>query len=337
MNVDELFAKLEALLVLTKPYILRLWEKRLIFIGINLLGLTLVLFWLVVLYSPAYEAEVVIMPEYGGTTPGGSLTQITSLLGVAGGTGAPMEIYERLIKTPTILENVIYSQYYYDKLGDSVDLATLFNVLPNPKLRQRQQTRGMLLEAMDNLDQLISVSLDIQTKILTIKVIMPEGQMAADVANNIIASLNYYLNTRRQTKASNQLFYLEKRMSQVKDSLTIAEELLKEYRIKNRVITQSPELLLDQSRLIRNVDILQTVFIELTKQLELIRLDEIREAPVLNVREQAYDPIDKVNPKRRLKFTVGMFLSFIVSMLYCVFLPEIKATYNRTKEVFLRV
>lgn len=337
MNIEQFFIKLEALIVLVKPYTVRLWEKRKEFILINAASLVLVLIWLIVLYTPSYEAELVIFPEYGGTTAGGSISQLTSLLGVSGGSGASMEIYERLVKTPTIIEPVIYSKYYSYKLEDSVDLITLFSIEPNSSLMPHQQGRGIVIEMMKTMDELVSTSLDIQTKILTVKVIMPEGQLAADVANSIVTSLNNYLNTRRRTKASNQMFYLEKRLNQLKDSLTIAEETLKTFRINNRVIAQSPGLILDQNRLIRNVDILQAVYIELTKQLELTRLEAIRETPVLNVREPAADPIEKLNPKRRLKFSMAMFFSLVASLMYCVFFQEIKDIYQRIKHIYVRV
>ncbi len=332
--MDQFFVRLEAIIKLVKPYTERLWQNRWSFIIINTLSLVAVLVWLIVLYSPSYESEVVIMPEYGGSQAGGSLSQITSLLGVSGGTGASMEVYERLIKTTTILEPVIYSLYYSYELEDSLDLADLMGVKVNPNLRQDQQGRAVTLKTVEGLEELITVSLDIQTKILSVKVIMPEGQMAAAVANNIISSLNYYLNNRRKTKASNQLFYLEKRMVQVRDSLTAAEDMLKAFRIQNRIISQSAELMLEQNRLIRNVDIMQAVYVELTKQLELIRLDEIRESPVLNVREPAADPIDKLNPKRRLKFTVAMMVSLFFSIVYCVFLPEVSETVKRSITIY---
>ena len=37
----------------------------------------------------------------------------------------------------------------------------------------------------------------------------------------------------------------------------------------------------------RNVEIQQNVYIELTKQLELAKIDEIKDTPVLNIKENA--------------------------------------------------
>ncbi len=57
------------------------------------------------------------------------------------------------------------------------------------------------------------------TKILNVTVTMPEAQLSADVANKLVESLDLYIRTQRKSYATEQSFYLEKRTSQIKDSL----------------------------------------------------------------------------------------------------------------------
>lgn len=63
---------------------------------------------------------------------------------------------------------------------------------------------------------------------------------------------------------------------EVKADLEKSENTLKEFREKSRRVSDSPQLLLEQGRLTRNVEILQTVFVELNKQLDLAKIDEIQ-------------------------------------------------------------
>lgn len=334
MTLEQLFVKIDSSVVLLRPYLMRLWNYRKYIIVINLMSLIFVLLWLVVLYKPSYEAEIVILPDFNSPSQtAGSIAQLSTVLGLGGG-GASMELYENLIKSEPILANVIFSKYYSFELKDTVDLTEIFQIKPNLKLPPQQWTRYILLRSLKSIKELIITDLDIQTKILTVKVQMPESQLAADVANNIILSLDNYLNTKRKSKASNQLFYIDKRIYQVEDSLVMAEESLKAFSLGNRVVHQSPDLLLEQNRLDRSVNILQTVYVELTRQKELIKLDEIRETPVLNVREIAKDPVEKANPNRRLKFCVAMFLSIALSGMYFMFLPEIEIVTKKLKGVF---
>ena len=160
------------------------------------------------------------------------------------------------------------------------------------------------------------------TKILNVTVTMPEAQLSADVANNLVKSLDRYIRTQRKSNATEQSFYLEKRTQQIKDSLNIAENMLKNFREDNRITSQSPNLLLEQSRLMRNVEILQTVYVELTKQLEIAKIDEIKDAPVLNVKEFAKSPVKKAGPRRTIWLIVIMFFSVLITSAYFLYKNE---------------
>ena len=56
---------------------------------------------------------------------------------------------------------------------------------------------------------------------------MPEGQLSADVANNIATNLDNYIQTQIRTSAKNRREYIDKRMKEAKDSLTNAENKMK--------------------------------------------------------------------------------------------------------------
>jgi len=108
--------------------------------------------------------------------------------------------------------------------------------------------------------------MSLRQKILTVMVEMPESMLSADVANALVASLDKYVRTQRKSFATvNKENILLSRVMQIKDTLTLCEDALKIFREKNRQVAQSPELLLEQNRLVRNVEIQQTIYIELNK------------------------------------------------------------------------
>ncbi len=184
----------------------------------------------------------------------------------------------------------------------------------NIKVKNERQIFLSIYKKLAN--HLIRTNVDRLTKILTVTVTMPESQLSADVANKIAESLDKYIRTKRKSFASEQKFYIEKRIEQLNDSLTLAEENLKNFSEQNRMILQSPQLLLERGRLMRNVEILNAVYIELNKQLEVTKIDEIRETPVLNIKEWAKDPIYKAGPARVNNFITFLFLSILLSSIY---------------------
>lgn len=315
-----------------RPHFKKLKENKRKFIWINLSIAALVLVVLFFIISPYYESTVTILPEYGNkNTNIGQFSDLAALAGVKVGEGAPTEIYQVLATSESVLEPVIYKKYSTKEYKDSVNLIQYFDIEPDNSLSPKRQQRKMFIKAYDKLSKnLLTTDLDRITKVLNITVTMPESDLSALVANNVVKSLDYYIRTKRKSYASEQRFYIEKRLLQVKDSLTAAENKLKNFREENRLVA-SPSLLLVQGRLLRNVDILQAVYIELNKQLEIAKIDEIKETPVLNVKELAKDPIIKAGPKRGIIFIAIMFTSILLSSLYFMFRDEIKKYYGIMK------
>ena len=98
-------------------------------------------------------------------------------------------------------------------------------------------------------------------------------------------------------------------MVEVKEDLTKSENVLKEFREKNRQVL-SPQLLLEQERLIRDVQINATIYTELRKQFELVKIEEVKNIPVINVMDSARAPAKKDKPKRAIIVLSVFFLSF---------------------------
>ena len=281
-----------------------------------------------VFVSPYYESTVTILPEYGNKNS--NLAQIGNLAALAGvnfNEGTPTEIYQVLITSESVLKPVIYAEYSTNEFKDSVNLIQYFEINPDKSLTPALRQRKMFLKAYEMLTKnRINTDLDKFSRVLNIQVKMPESDLSAVVANNIVKSLDNYIRTQRKSYASEQRYYIDKRLAQVKDSLTIAENNLKNFREENRLVA-SPALLLEQGRLLRNVDIMQTVYIELNRQLEIAKIDEIKETPVLNVKELAKDPIIKAGPKRVTVFITIVIISLLLSALYFISRDEIKKYY----------
>lgn len=303
-----------------RPYITRLWAVRKKFVLVNFIILIIALAYLIFLTKPYFDSTVTILPEYGSKS--NMLSQLSGLAELAGvkvGETAPTEIYQKIISSETVLFDVIYAKYKTEEFPDSVNLIQYFEVKEtddNPTIKKR---KNFLALYKSLLEVRIATDIDRMTKVLNVTVTMPEALLSADVANKLVESLDLYIRTQRKSYATEQSFYIEKRTSEIKDSLISAENTLKIFREQNRMVSQSPNLLLEQVRLARNVEILQNVFIELTKQLEIAKIDQVKDAPVLNVKEFAKNPVKKAGPKRASLLITIMFFSLLITSLYYLF------------------
>ena len=268
-----------------------------------------------------YDSTVTIMPDYGSSSILGSLGGLAAMAGINVGKTEPTEIYENLLYSESVLSPVIYAKYKTQEFDKPVNLIEYYEIEPKtvgedePKYLQE---RDMFLQIIEEFNKnIISSSVDKSTAILTATIRTHEPALSAEISNNLLKSLDEYVRTKRKSNAKEQRIYIEKRTDQVKDSLRLAEEVLKKFREQNRIVI-APQLLLEQTRLMRNVEILQTVYIELTKQMELVKLEEVKDSPIINIMEEVGIPIKKAGPKRSVFFIIIMFFSIAVSSMWIV-------------------
>jgi uncharacterized protein involved in exopolysaccharide biosynthesis len=257
-----------------------------------------------------FKVDMVFLPElYKSPSLGGSLSDLAGLAGLDAGSksgSVSTTIYPTILGSETVMTQVIYTKYKSEKHKDSLNLVEYFDM-------DGKTEREKLIDLMERLTKekhIISL-LDSKTKNLTVTVEMPEASLSAQVATALKLSLDDYLKTKRKSSAGSQREFIAARQNEVRDSLRLAEEALKTFREQNRIVSSSPELLLQQGRLQRGVELFQAVFIELQKQYELARIEEIKDTPVVNLLDDPQPPVRKSRPSRLLIVVVGTLLSAI--------------------------
>ena len=328
--------RLQVFLNTLEPYILHVKEKRKKWLIANAIGAVVIVLFLLLFAKPYYDVSVVILPDYGGklgSAAAGALSGLASSLGGISLKADPNEIYENIVKSESVLAPVIQKKYLTEKFKDSVNLIQYFEIDPDDDLQSPLRERKQLLKTIDIfLKGRLKTDVDFTTKILTVTVRMRESMLAADVVNNIVESLDLYVRTQRRSNASYQREYLEKRIKEVADSLAYSEESLKRIKEQNLSSNATPRIALEVSRLSRAVDISQVVYATLAQQLELVKLDEIKDAPVLNVQEYVGDPIIKTGPSRLKWLVIFMVLYNIILTGVLLFSSEIQKGWSIIKE-----
>jgi len=297
----------------------------------NLIGIVIIAVYLFLIRTNNYESTITILPEYGSKTT--SLSQLSSLASLAGikvGESSPIQIYSNILLSEDVINNVVYRKYSSSEFADSVNLIEYFEIEAPDGVSESEKDRIQFYSAYQKLvNGLMSISYSSDTGILTYTVSLPEPGLSAEVANQVYMALDQYIRIQRKSYAKEQRIYLEERIRQVKDSLVTAEETLKNFREKNRTVNQSPQLLLEQSRMVRNTEILQSIYVELIKQFELAKTEEVKDTPVLNIRENARPPVEYAGPKKPILFVLFIFIFFILSLPAFYYYP-IFSNYIRT-------
>ena len=131
---------------------------------------------------------------------------------------------------------------------------------------------------------------------------------------------------------SKKKYFIKNRLDDIKAGLRSSEEQLKNFRINNRSISSSPGLLLEQSRLIREVEVQTQVYITLKQEFEMVKIEEIDISTIVQVLDPPETPLNKFKPnstKTKLVFILmGMFLSFA----YLIIIDWFKKNRNSFKQ-----
>jgi uncharacterized protein involved in exopolysaccharide biosynthesis len=305
------------------------WSKRYVIVGIVLGSLVIVIAGSF-LVGPRYKAQVIILPEMeksklAGLARGVDLGIVSAL---NPGEGQVSKLYPTIVRSANILESILYSKYQTEQYPDSVSLVEYWRISAPSKNREFEV-------ALKELRGRLETYWDVRLETVTITVEMEEAALAAEVANRVTAELDRYTRLTRKTNASAQRDFVEHRIVEVEKELAGAENALRDFKEKNRRILDSPQLMLELARLERNVQIKSAVYLELKKQFEVARIEEIKNIPVINVLDPARVPADRDRPRRAelaiTTFVLMLCLSVLGVALWSLYGDDAAAFFRDVK------
>ncbi len=318
-NVEK---RIDVLVYKYRPFLVHLWANRRRLFLINSTVATVSVLVLLFLVRPYFDSSVVILPDFGRSNAG-VLSQLSGLASLSGlgsvnlSEGIPPEIYQNLLFSESVLSPVVYTKYQTEQFAAPVNLIEYSELEPDESLPPALRDRRLMLDFIEKfVGSMMRVNADRISGIITVTVRMPESRLSADVANEIVASLNRYVVEKTRDLARETMQYIERRLVDVKDSLTDAEEQLRSFQERNRSIATSPDLVLEQSRLSRTVALKQAVYVELERQYEIARIEQHKDTRILNVREEAREPVEKTGPRRYIIMIIIMLVSGTVTSLW---------------------
>lgn len=294
-------------------FLSEIWRQRK-FIAWFTGSVTLLTIIILILLPNQYTSTAVILPDVDKSRLGalGSLSDIAAIAGVnIGGEGSLAKLYPTIIKSESVLKNVIYRKYKTEDFPDSVNLIQFWEIKEETPERDYE-------EALKKLQKDLTVSAELKTNVVTMSIETRDARLSADILNAVIEGLNEFILTKRTSNASEQRKWIEKRLVEVKRDLEKTENALKEFREKNRIITGSPQLMLEQARLERELQINNTLYIELKKQQELARIEEVRTTPIITVMDYARPAAKKSSPKRGLLLIIVVLTTLLVEILWII-------------------
>ncbi|WP_332368199.1 Wzz/FepE/Etk N-terminal domain-containing protein [Spirosoma telluris] len=258
-----------------------------------------------------YTAQVTVMPEIQSRAAG-SLGELGSLAGLAG-INLDNTVGQDAIRPdlyPTILQSIPFALHLLNQPVYSQKLQATMRLQDFMERMERDSFFGRIIHGLlgnkgeeakldpKNFSQAIQITKDQQeliksvyasagaiydkkTGILTLTAVEQDPVVAATVARLSLEYLTKYITAYRTEKASQQVTFLMQQVQQTKRRYQAAESALAAYKDRNRSLLLNTAKI-DEQRLQSDYLLEQSVYNELSKQLEQAKIKVQEETPFLN-------------------------------------------------------
>lgn len=154
--------------------------------------------------------------------------------------------------------------------------------------------------------------------IITLSFIFQDQYFAKIFVENIIEEMSKFYVAYNTSQSRNTLEFVQDRADSVYYELKLAEEeYAKVQDINKRIVKASGRL--KELQLMRTVQVLNTTYLELIKNLELSKLTLLKETPIIEVMDGPVLPLEDKKIKPLVLITLFAFLAILFSSIYIVF------------------
>jgi uncharacterized protein involved in exopolysaccharide biosynthesis len=171
-------------------------------------------------------------------------------------------------------------------------------------------------------EDILRVGLDEETGIVRVTVAMDDPHLAHRTAGVLVSGLETYLATERNVRSRHNLEFVTQRREEASAELAAAEARLRDFRDRNRRITNSPELMLEEGRLIRDVRVQEEVFLELTRQMEIAGIEAEKSAPILEVLDPPTLRLVPRSPRLPILIGIGGLVGILLGTIAAALLDS---------------
>jgi uncharacterized protein involved in exopolysaccharide biosynthesis len=234
------------------------------------------------------------------------------------------EYYTELLQSTPFLERILERKFESQEFGGEVDLLAYYEIETDSDLARK-------LEGVEAIRDNLELSTDRTTKVVSIKYTTREAGLSSEIVNAILDELIRYNQEIRNFKAKQNREFVEKQVGDSQRLLKDAEDSLSEFTLRNKKV--GPDLQPDLDRLKRAVRVQEEVYITLTKQLELVKIEEQERTPFIEIIESATPPLRRSGPKRKRNVILAGFVSLIMFM-GLAFVLEYFSKLNRNDEKY---
>ena len=331
---DEI--ELKDILFITKDYINELYKKkfRIIIFSFVVVGISLSL---ILFQNPNYKAELTfVVEDEKVANPLSSMSGIASQFGFdvfGGGTSTFSQqnimhlLKSRGVLSKTLLEEIILEdnknqiiEHYisiYNLREKWSDNVILYNLdFDNPMTLTHDSIVSVIWREIIEDKLNVEIKND-ETNIISLSFTSSNEVFSKLFSERLIRQMSRMYISHQTKQATNTIEFLQNRADSVFFELKNSErEYARTKDINQRIIKASGRL--KELQLMRNVEVLNTMYLEIIKNLEIAKMTLLNQTPIIQVIDQPILPLKDINISSLLVFLIASFGSIFLSLIYFI-------------------
>lgn len=269
-----------------------------------------------ILSDRIYVSEMKLVHNGGDASPSASFRGLFGSLN----TNSNMESLSSATKNYDMIPEVLSSRSFMDKILDKEftyeDQTKKLYLILTDKDNSFLEDNLTKLRARKKLNNVMSISKGINTPVISISVKTNSKDLSFNIANEVLSQLKKDLTSFQTDRVEKRINVINVQIESSRSELEKMEEELRIFRINNSSRSQSPTLLLEEERKLRDISTLRETYNSLKFELELAKIKFFDQANVLQVIDEPNLPIQKTSPRLRYML-MGIifnyvFISFVI-------------------------
>lgn len=245
----------------------------------------------------------------------GNLGQLAAFAGLnigSSGNADPSVYLDKVINDSKYISSLFNQEWYYK--GDTLPLETILKIKPDTSLTNWKHAFLMKKILVFRKKRILSLKKDLKSGLLTLSAEAFGPILSYDLNLYTINYISSYIRKSIKSQAKEKRLFIGDRIKESKSELEKSENELAIFKSAN-LMSHSPQTILEETRLAREVAMNQEIYIQLQKQYELAKIEELDDQPLIQIVKSADIPIVKSKPKRKLILLFSSVIGFILGII----------------------
>lgn len=297
-----------------------LWRSRVMIATTTILAMVCI-YLLSLLVTPLYESKSSLYTASAESRTGSLLGGLGAMASAFGyglpqGGSLPLAVDE-LLTSRRLLEPLARSNVPVE--GEGVEGPPLYEHWTGPDISESER----LQQTVDRLQSAIKVHSSIESSLVHLQIAADSPLLARTLNQRLLDLAESYYRETRTLELQTQKQFLEVSATDMRNELNQTEERLTDFLTRNTSYQQSPLLLQEYARLVRNIELQQKAYVELEAQLLSVGLELSGQTASLRLLNDPSTPLFPSYPDRKkillLAFIAGLMVNLLLVFILNAF------------------